>query len=96
MVDDILNGSHTIAEKEKLIKTLSDSLSEEIKIGYRYCKKCGNYYREKAWDTCSETKTENVCVYEDPINSGGNDYEERDVTRHYSICPMGHKEEIKF
>lgn len=92
MIDDILNGSHTIEEKEELIRTLSSTLSKKIKVGYRYCKKCGNYYREKAWDTCYETNTENICVYEDPINSGGNNYEESVVTRKYSICPMGHKE----
>ena len=32
-----------------------------------------------------------VCVYEDPINSGGNDYVDGYADISYSVCPKGHK-----
>lgn len=36
-------------------------------------------------------KRESVCIYADPINSGGNEYADRDVLYTYKICPKGHK-----
>lgn len=32
-----------------------------------------------------------ICVYEDPINSGGNDYVDGYADVLYSVCPKGHK-----
>lgn len=93
-IEDILHGSYSVKEKLKLIDELSKDFVKEVKIGYRYCSKCNNYYRDKSWDITSETKIESVCIYQDPINSGGNEYKDKEITRIYCVCPMGHKELI--
>ena len=41
-----------------------------------------------------ETKPARICIYEDPINSGSNDYVDGYTDITYSICPKGHKHEI--
>lgn len=37
----------------------------------------------------TETKNARICIYRDPINSGGNDYADGFVDITYSICPKG-------
>lgn len=93
-IEEIINGSHSIREKEALINRLSKELLEEIRSGYKLCPRCNTYYRETTWDTVTESKTERVCIYEDPINSGGNEYKDKLVKRTYEVCPVGHKIEI--
>ena len=41
-----------------------------------------------------ETIPVRICVYEDPINSGGNDYKNGYADVVYRVCPKGHKHEI--
>ena len=38
-----------------------------------------------------ETVPTKICVYEDPINSGGNDYVDGYADILYRVCPKGHK-----
>lgn len=42
----------------------------------------------------TEVKQIEVCVYQDYINSGNNEYEKRYIDVTYSICPKGHRHEI--
>lgn len=75
-------------------------LSEEIEIAkgilsgkYKYCPRCDDYYLAKSYLTDVETKEMKICIYTDPINSGGNEYADGFVDITYSICPKGHKYE---
>ena len=38
-----------------------------------------------------ETVHTKICVYEDPINSGSNDYVDGYADILYRVCPKGHK-----
>lgn len=44
--------------------------------------------------TDTEDVDERVCVYSDPINSGGDEYETKKVRYTYKICPKGCKHQI--
>lgn len=97
IIKDIIGRKYTKEEKVKIL----DSLSDDIKIAkellsdkYKYCPECDDYYLSKSYLTEVETKPTQICVYEDPINSGGNDYVDGDAYITYKICPKGHKHEI--
>lgn len=45
----------------------------------------------KSFFSEKETVPTKICVYEDPINSGGNDYVNGYADILYSVCPKGHK-----
>lgn len=96
-ISEIVNGSYKVTEKQKLLNDLRkqfleelENAHEEIKKGYKYCEKCKEFYKEKAWE--HEVKQEmrevctsyNWCEFDDPR------YENQMCTVHYSICPMGH------
>ena len=61
---------------------------------FQYCQDCDDYYLAKSFLSDSETKNARICIYQDPINSGGNDYADGYVDIKYSICPKGHKHEV--
>lgn len=97
VIQNIINRTCSKEEKSKAL----DFLSDEIKVAkdiisgkYKYCQDCDDYYIAKSFLTDSETKSAKICVYEDPINSGGNDYVDGYVDITYSICPKGHKHEV--
>lgn len=96
-IEDILNITN---KKERQLEML-EALENEIQIAkdivngkYKYCKECKDYYLMESFLTKTETKEEKICIYCDPINSGGNDYADGYVDIVYSICPKGHKHEI--
>ena len=83
--------------KEKKIKEL-DKLADSIEMAkgilngeFKYCPKCDDYYLASSFGTKKETKPTKICVWSDPINSGGNEYKDGYVDIEYSICPKGHK-----
>ena len=53
---------------------------------FQYCQDCDDYYLAKSFLSDSETKNARICIYQDPINSGGNDYADGYVDIKYSIC----------
>ena len=59
-----------------------------------YCEECEDYYLPKSFFIEKETKPTKICIYEDPINSGGNDYVDGYVDITYRICPKGHKHDV--
>ena len=61
---------------------------------FKYCPECDDYYLAKSYLSDTETKPTRICIYEDPINSGGNDYADGFVDITYSICPKGHRREV--
>ena len=68
-----------------------DTATSIIKGELKYCEECNDYFLSESFISKSVIERKKVCIYEDPINSGGNEYEDKDVMCHYSICPKGHK-----
>lgn len=84
-------------EKNKAL----DLLSEEIDMArgilsgeFKYCPECDDYYLTKSYLEDRETKPTRICIYEDLINSGGNDYVDGFADITYSVCPKGHRNEV--
>ncbi len=96
-IKDIINKK--CSDKQKINEL--DKLSDEIEMAkgilsgkFQYCPDCDDYYLTKSFLHDSETKNAKICIYQDPINSGGNDYADGYVEITYNICPKGHKHEI--
>lgn len=93
-VKSIITSRGTNEEKLKVLESLSQDIqtAKDIINGkYAYCEECGDYYLSKSFFTDNKTERTKICVYEDPINSGGNDYVDGYIDITYSICPKGHK-----
>lgn len=97
LIRDILNKKCNNKEKEQLL----DALLDEIKIAkgvisgeYKYCPDCDDYYLAESYLVKTKTEETNICVYQDIINSGGNEYERGYVDITYTICPKGHKHDL--
>ena len=97
VIRDIIDRNCTNEDKKGAL----DSLINDINIAkgilsgkFTYCPKCDDYYLTKSYLTEHETKPTRICVYEDPINSGGNDYVDGEAYITYKVCPKGHKLEI--
>jgi hypothetical protein len=61
---------------------------------WSYCPECDDYYISDCFLRANETKPTKVCIYNDPINSGGDDYADGYLDIEYSICPKNHRIEI--
>ena len=97
VIEDIINSNYTKENKSKAL----DILSEQIEMAkgilsgkFIYCPDCNDYYLVRSFFTETETKDWQICVYEDWINSGGNEYEDGFLDITYRICPKGHKHEL--
>lgn len=96
-IESILNGSATDEGKRKQLDVLSNEIqiAKDIMDGkYKYCHECNDYYITESFLTRTETRETKICTYNNPINSGGNDYADGYVDITYSVCPKGHKHEI--
>jgi hypothetical protein len=97
IVKDILDANSTSEEKRRELNEIKAAieLAEKMFSGeLTYCKKCGDYYLSRSFFTDTEDVDERVCVYSDPINSGGDEYETKKVRYTYKICPKGCKHQI--
>ena len=97
IIKDIINKNCSKEEKNKALDLLSDEIemAKGILSGrYKYCPDCDDYYLAKSYLTETETRETQICVYQDIINSGGNEYADGFVDIIYSICPKGHKHEV--
>lgn len=97
VIQNIINSNRT---KDEKIKEL-DMLSEQIEIAkgvlfgkFIYCPDCDDYYLAKSFYEETETTEAKICVYEDWINSSGNEYADGFLDIIYRICPKGHKYEL--
>ena len=76
-----------LKQYEDDIKTAKDIINGKL----TYCEECKDYYLTKAFFSEIESIPTKICVYEDPINSGGNDYVDGYADITYRVCPKGHK-----
>lgn len=96
-IKDIMHSNKATYLKEEQLNKLIEDIEfarDILKNKYTYCKECDDYYLTQSFFRTTEEKEEKVCVYEDPINSGGNDYELRKMIYTYSVCPKNHKKVI--
>lgn len=97
IIKEIIDRRCTKEEKDKALALLNNDIemAKGILSGkFQYCPECDDYYLSESYLTRVETKETKICVYEDPINSGGNNYIDGYVDIIYSICPKGHRHEI--
>ena len=97
VVKNILDSNETLEEKKRKLNEIKKDieLAEKIFSGeLGYCKKCGDYYLARSFFTDTVVVDERVCVYSDPINSSGDEYENKKVRYTYMFCPKGCKHEI--
>lgn len=93
-IKEILDSNRPTEKKAAEIAELKESvaLAERIFSGeFIYCQKCHDYFLSKSFIRETEIVTERVCVYSDPINSGGDEYEDKQVRYTYKYCPKGCK-----
>lgn len=93
-IEDIIIPRARDSEKLKALKQYEDDIktAKDIINGkLTYCEECKDYYFTKSFFSEKETVPTKICVYEDPINSGGNDYVDGYADILYSVCPKGHK-----
>lgn len=74
VIKNILNSSCSEQDKSSEL----DSLSKEIEIAknilsgkYKYCSECDDYFLAESFLQKNESHNGKICIYEDPINSGG-------------------------
>lgn len=97
IIKEILDKDISTEKKAAEIADLKASveLAERIFSGeFAYCQKCHDYFLSKSFIRDTEIVTERVCTYSDPINSGGDEYEDKKVRYTYKYCPKGCKHTI--
>lgn len=93
-IEDIIISKARDSEKLEALKQYEDDIktAKDIINGkLTYCEECKDYYLTKSFFSEKETVPTKICVYEDSINSGGNDYVDGYADILYSVCPKGHK-----
>ena len=94
VIRDIVDRNCANEDKNRALDSLIDdiNMAKGILSGkFTYCPECDDYYLTKSYLMEHETKPTRICVYEDPINSGGNDYVDGYADILYRVCPKGHK-----
>lgn len=97
VIKDLLLGDTTKAEKKSLLDSLADDIAfaDEVLDGkFTYCESCDDYYLTESFQNKMDINDTKICTYEDPINSGGNEYADGTVIVKYRVCPKGHMKEI--
>ncbi len=92
-----------ISNEDKLLKLKAFAKNVEFQLAtaegilqgkFEYCNDCQDWYLAKSFIREHKTVENQICIYEDPINSSGNEYETGYVDIDYKTCPKGHKEEV--
>lgn len=94
VIKDILVRKVSTKDKIEALNSLQkdiDLAKKYLSPEFTYCEYCDDYYLTKSFFTEKEVKEENICVYSDPINSGGNEYRMGKVEYCHHVCPKGHK-----
>lgn len=94
----ITNTFMSTEDKLKMLDNIVEDidLARNIIVGkFKYCAECDDYYLSGAFQTEKKIEERSVLVYVDPMNSGGNETKKELQQITYSICPKGHRHEIK-
>lgn len=93
VIKEILMSDETHEAKRKQIDEIKESinLAERIFTGeLSFCKICQDYYMSQSFYSQTTVEEENVCVFSDPINSSGDEYEMQKFKYTRCYCPKGH------
>lgn len=93
-IEKIVNGNYKVTEKQKLLieyKEKIDCALREVTNGYKYCPRCGEYYKINTWETENRKEERTVCTYRDAGYGDDDKYERLLCPVQYSICPIGHR-----
>jgi hypothetical protein len=93
-IKNILNQNITKEKKIQLLEAIKKDIdfAEKVTSGeFEYCDLCDDYYLAESFIYRNETKPGKICIYKDPINSGGNEYAPGYIDTVYKICPKGHQ-----
>lgn len=96
-IEDIIISKARDSEKLEALKQYEDDIKiakDIINGNLTYCEECKDYYLTRSFFPEKETISTKICVYEDLINSGGNDYVDGYADITYCVCPKGHKHVI--
>ena len=102
-IQKILDENIKVSEKEQKLKKLEKEFStqltkaqKDIHKGFKYCKYCNEYYKEKAFEYSFKKEVKEVLTFHDLSDWGEDKYEKKDVLIKQAICPLGHtiEEEI--
>ena len=98
-IEDILYNEK-LTREDKCLKIRDIQQEAEKALGilegnWVYCNVCKDYYKTRSFYDETLTEDIQIKIYDDPINSGGNEYVSG--TRHttYIVCPKGHKKIIR-
>ena len=97
IIKDIITTNTNKEVKEKELKKLKEDIELAFQVlsgEYKYCKECDDFYLSKSFTEESEIKPCDICVYSDPINSGGNEFKKGISSNIYEVCPKNHKKLI--
>ena len=99
-IDEIVNGSYKVTDKQKMLDEFSKRVNNKIKQaeieiakGYKYCPACGEYYKEKSFDIGTYKEKRNVCTFHSLSEFDDDTYEDKMCVIKFAECPMGHKVE---
>lgn len=97
-IANILNNNKSKEEQLKALTKIENDIyfAKEVVNGiYTYCPECNDFYLTKSFFYENTSGEEKVCIHEDPINSGGNEYATKFVRIKYRVCPKGHKKRVE-
>lgn len=68
---------------------------KEVTADYTYCSKCKQWYKKKAWDVEEVKENRSYCKSWGLAEWDVPEYEDVPYCVEYSVCPVGHKFEVK-
>ena len=97
VIKNILERKCTQQEKEQALMEIEKDIEMARKVisgFFRYCPQCGDYYLADSFLKSNTSEPTKMLTYEDPINSGGNEYCDGIKYVKQLICPKGHRLDI--
>ncbi len=92
--DAALNNEEKITKIRSIKKAIDDAL-DMLSGDWCYCNACQEFYRNKSFYQETTIEDCRVKTYDDPINSGGNEYTSGTRYTTYVFCPKGHRKVIQ-
>lgn len=92
--DTSLSREDKRAKIESIKRVVNDAL-DILSGDWCYCNICQEFYKTKSFYQETEMESCQVKTYDDPINSGGNEYTPGTRYTTYVFCPKGHRKVIQ-